>query len=169
MRTRLALIVWVVALAYVTSGRVRMFSSDMALWEDAYRKAPTKPRPTLNYGRQLEIAGDVVRAESLYRDVIAQAWDLRRPAYMRLSSQAAAETNIAHLRIKSGHLATAYEILEQTLTYWPIYPYAHYNKASILWMVGACHDAAKEYQAALQMDPALSLPSNPCQSADGYE
>jgi tetratricopeptide (TPR) repeat protein len=169
MRTRVVLIVWVVALAWVTSGRVRVFQTGKTLWADAHAKAPTKPRPTLNYARELELSGDVAGAEALYREVIAQAWDPRRPAYMRLSSQAAAETNIAHLRIKAGKFASAMEILDQTLKYWPIYPYAHFNRGTIFWELGLCEEARKEYQQAIDRDPALSLPTNPCQPREGVD
>lgn len=169
MRTRLILIAWLLVLTWLTSGRVRVFDSDASLWKDALLKAPTKPRPVMNYGRTQELAGDLTGAEAAYRTAIVLSFDQRRPPYMRLSTQAAAETNLAHLHIKAGRLASAMEVLEQTLAYWPIYPYARYNKGAIFWMVGACKEGAKEYDAALLLDPSLALPKEPCKSAPGYE
>ena len=166
---RACVVIWLLVLAWLTSARTVVFQSNLALWTDASQKAPTKPRPTLNYGRELELAGDVVRAEAFYREVIAQVWDPRRPPYARLSGQAAAETNIAHLRLKAGKGASALEILTFTLSYWPIYPYAKWNRGTIYWDLGLCEEARKDFEAALQLDPALTVPPTPCVQKEGFE
>lgn len=160
--TRVIVASWLIGLAFATHSRVHVWQSDLNLWKDAYAKAPLKPRSAINYGRTLELAGDVVTAEDLYRKVIWLSFDERRSAYVRRFSQAAAETNIAHLYMKDGRLASAMKILDGTLTEWPEFPYAHYNKGAILWVYGACEDAREEYRLARAWDPSLPGPQGQC-------
>lgn len=164
MRTwRIVVGVWLGALALTTAIRCGVWQSDAALWADARHKAPTKPRPVMNDGRVHELAGDEAYAERCYREVIWLTWDDRRSAYVRRYSVAAAETNLAHLLMKKGQLASAMHVLDQTLEGWPSFPYAHYNKAAILWAIGACNDAELEYQIAMAGDPQLPPPKTPCE------
>ena len=161
-----ALAVWICGSGAVTFARCHVWLNDGALWADAVAKAPSKPRCVLNDGRTHELAGDLGYAEQAYRRVIGIALtDEARTAYVRRFSQAAAETNLAHLRMKDGKLASAMEILDGTLKAWPEFPYAHYNKAAILWVVGECQDARIEYDIALTGDPSLPLPKVPCTPA----
>lgn len=153
---------WLLALGIVTNQRVSVWKSDASLWADAYAKAPLKPRPTINNGRAHELAGDPVSAEDLYRKAIWLAFDERRSAYVRRFSQAAAETNIAHLYMADGRLGSAMKILDGTLAEWPEFPYALYNRAAILWAYGACTEAQTTYAKAQQVDPALPGPKGIC-------
>lgn len=138
--------------------RSHVFFDDLTLWTDAARKAPTKMRPVLNEGRAHELRGDPVFAEAAYRKVIWLSWNELRSPYARRFAQAAAETNLAHLAMKEGRFASAMRILDGTLSQWPEFAYAHYNKGSILHAIGECEAAAVEYQAALQGDPSLPRP-----------
>lgn len=151
--------------ATVTHSRVAVWQTDETLWRDAAAQSPTKIRPLLNLARARELAGDWVRAEMDYRAVIGMVDDPRRPARDRRFAHAAALTNLAHVDMKRGRLATAMRTLDETLTVWPDFPYAHYNRAVILWSVGACADAMQAYRLAQQGDTSLIVPHEPCFSA----
>lgn len=150
-------------LAISTFVRVQtVWQSDQTLWADAVRTSPRKPRVVMNLGRAYELAGDVVTAEAAYRSVIWLSWDPRRSAYVRRFSQAAAETNLAHLEMKQGHLASALQILDGTLTDFPTFPYAHYNRGWILWTLGVCDLARESFGRAFAADPTLPRPTGAC-------
>ena len=149
--------------AGLTHHRVQVWQTDLRLWTDAAAKAPFKPRPVMNEGRMHELAGDVEFADAAYRRVISLSFDPRRSAYNRRFSQAAAETNLAHLAMKQGKFATAMRILDNTIADWPEFPYAHYNRGAILWTVGACADAWREYGVAMTTDPTLPAPKGSCE------
>lgn len=154
---------WLLSLPLVTATRVRVWQSDRVLWADALVKAPQKLRVVLNDGRQHELVGDVVYAEAAYRRVIGMAlFQAHGSRYLRQFSEAAAETNLAHLLMKQGKLASAMVVLDMILTEWPMFPYAHYNKGAIFWAVGACEDARVEYDFAVRVEPSLPLPTTPC-------
>jgi hypothetical protein len=50
---RLLIWAWLVCLPILTAGRVQVWQSDFSLWKDAVAKAPYKPRPWINYGKEL--------------------------------------------------------------------------------------------------------------------
>lgn len=162
---RAVVVAWLVVLAATTSTRLPVWRTDLALWRDAVAAAPEKPRDVLNYGRALELAGDLAGANDAYRRVILLSFDLHRPAYIRRFSLAAAEVNLAHMAMKAGRFATAMRMLDSTLAAWPSFPYAHYNKGSIYWHVGACDEALQEFGLALAVDPTLPVPEGTCASA----
>lgn len=156
---------WLVTLAGASHARLSAWTSDAALWQNALTVAPTKLRPLLNYGRTRELAGDLVDAERLYRETAARAeMEARRPAQERRFARAAAESNLAHVYIKQGRFRSALLVLDRVLTRWPNFPYAHYNRATIYWVVGACADAQTDYTRAQAGDPDLALPASPCGS-----
>ena len=145
-----------------TAARVTVWQSDMTLWSDAVWHTPLKPRPVMNLGRAYELQGDDAMAETLYRKVIWLTFDERRSEYVRKFSQAAAETNLAHLHMKAGRMAQAMKILDMTISTWPDFPYAQFNRGSILWAYGACEDATKAYAVAQAGDPSLPMPVANC-------
>ncbi len=159
---RIAIATWLLGLAVTTSIRARVWRSDQALWSDAVAKAPDKPRPVLNDGRAHELAGDVTYAETAYRRALSLSFDERRSAYVRRFTRAAAETNLAHLRMNRGEWASAMRILDDTIRDWPAWPYGHYNRGSILWIYGACDAAWTEFAIAHQGDPSLPPPKGTC-------
>ena len=159
---RVLVAVWLLGLPVLTRARVAVWHSEQSIWEDAVKKAPEKARPIMNLGRAHELAGDEVLADAAYRRAISLSFDPRRTEYDRNFTQAAAETNLAHIAMKHGQLASAITILDMTLRHWPDFPYAHYNRGSILWAVGACEDARQEYAIARFGDPALPGPHGEC-------
>lgn len=171
MRTAARVIVlgWVLGLPFVTFARVVVWHSDETLWADAVRKAPEKARPIMNLGRAHELRGDVTFADTAYRKAIALSFDPRRSDYDMRFTQAAAETNLAHLAMKAGNLAIAMRILDTTLRQWPTFPYAHYNRGTILKVVGACEESATEYGLALRLAPDLPQPIGECVQATGTD
>jgi protein O-mannosyl-transferase len=57
----------VVALAGAAAARARLWRDEVALWEDAVRKAPGKARPHMNLGAALASRGDLGRALAEFR------------------------------------------------------------------------------------------------------
>lgn len=150
------------ALGAATRRRLGVWSSEASLWADAVRKTPTKPRPVMDYGRALEMAGDLDGAMRQFRSVIPLTFDARRGARANRFALAAAETNIAHLYLITGREATALKVLVSTLEWWPDFTYAHYNIGRLLWEHGSCEDGLKEIRFAQSQDSTLSLPGEPC-------
>lgn len=159
----LGVTIWLLSLSAVTSRRLHVWHSDFDLWTDAAAKTPGKPRPVMNEGRAHELRGDTAFADQAYRRTISLTFDERRSAYVRRFTQAAAETNLAHLAMNDGRFASAMRILDGTLTEWPDFPYARYNRAAILWVFGACDDAIHDYVVALHADASLPSPKGQCQ------
>ena len=150
------------ACAWLTQARLAVWHSDLALWRDAAEKTPTRPRPVMDYGRALEMAGDLDGAERQYRQTISFALDDRRGRRANRFAIAAAETNIAHLYLRQGRINDALVVLTSTLGWWPDFPYAHYNIGRVLWEHGACQEGMQEILMARSQDTTLSLPSEPC-------
>lgn len=72
--TPLAVIVLGAILALSTMTRVRVWTDgELALWAEAAERAPTKPRPWINLGRQYQIRHQYVDAEHAYRMAIQAA------------------------------------------------------------------------------------------------
>lgn len=169
MRSRIAqwtaVGLWLSVLSLTTLVRCTVWTSDLRLWADALDKTPDKPRAILNDARAHELAGEDAYAEARYRAVFWLTLDDRRPLVVRRFALAAAETNLAHLAMKRGQMAQAMRILDGTLAWWPDFPYAHYNRGTILWLYGACADGAAEYAIALKGDPWLPPLREPCPSA----
>lgn len=151
--------------AVLTHQRLAVWQTDRTLWADAVEKAPTRPRPVMDYGRALEMDGDLAGAMQQFRAVLPLTLDARRGARSNRFAMAAAETNIAHLYLRQGQEATAMRVLTGTLKWWPEFPYAHYNIGRLLWEHGACDDGWQELQYARAADPALALPNDPCGSS----
>ena len=151
-----------IGLAVMTHQRLAVWQSDLTLWKDAAEKSPMKPRPVMDYGRALEMVGDFEGARQKFQETIPLAFDWRRGERNNRFAVAAAETNIAHIYLRTGHDAEALKILKGTLDWWPEFPYAHYNIGRMLWERGQCDDAQQEMAYARAQDPSLSQPDTPC-------
>ena len=152
-------------LAGFTVARLPVWRSDITLWSDAAAKAPTKVRTHINIGRQWDVAGELGLAEREYRAAVTMSFNPRYPEHRALEARCAAETNLAHLLMKRGDLASAMRLLDSVLAAWPSYPYAHFNRGFILRAAGACDLARLEFYQAVTPpygDPALTLPSPLC-------
>lgn len=158
----LVVIVWIGVLAGCSVVRLDAYQSEQALWASAQQASPQKPRPTLNLGRVHELAGDLATAEAAYRRTAALAMLPGRTPYEQRFIVAAVETNLAHLDMKRGNLASAMRRLDAILVQWPDFPYAQYNRGAILWAVGACDLALAAFTVAQRGDAALAMPSQPC-------
>lgn len=150
------------ACAYLTHRRLPVWRSDLPLWRDAASKTPIKPRPVMDYGRALEMSGDMDGAMEQFRRTISLTFDERRGHKSNRFALAAAETNIAHIYLRTGQQATALKVLEGTLAWWPDFPYAHYNIGRLLWEHGHCEEGLDEIAFARRYDNTLSLPVEPC-------
>ena len=72
MRT-LLLAVLIAGVAIRPSGRVQVWGDDPQLWADAVAHSPQKPRPWINYGRLLALAGRGDDAAAAYRRALELA------------------------------------------------------------------------------------------------
>jgi tetratricopeptide (TPR) repeat protein len=151
-----------VVCAIITHQRVSVWYSERTLWADAVAKTPNKPRPVMDYGRALEMDGDLDGALNQFMAVIPLTLDDRRGTRANRFAMAAAETNIAHIYLRTGREASALKVLSGTLSWWPEFPYAHYNIGRLLWAHGACADGLTEIAYARAQDPLLALPGDPC-------
>lgn len=154
----LLVLVW----AAVTRGQVARWADDVTLWRAAVAVTPTKPRPVLNLGRALELQGQWAAAFEFYQRTWSFALDPRRPEPANRFARAAAETNLAHIYLRTGRTREAVTQLTHTLRWWPTFPYAHYNLGRLLWASGDCENGMAEIEGSRQQDPALSLPGVPC-------
>lgn len=91
-----------VALAISTASRVHVWTDEQRLWADAAEKAPRKPRPWVNLGKQYQLAGDTTRAKRAYETAIALASDPSRGRDERVAGRAIAEANLALLWSAQG-------------------------------------------------------------------
>ncbi len=158
------LVVWLVVLAGLTAVRVGVWRDEASLWTDAVAQNPTKPRPLVNLGRAYELRGALELARIAYKEAVGASFDLRRAPYVRRYVRAAAETNLAHLLMKSGgegDLVAAYAMLQGVVRDYDSFPYSHFNLGAIHQAHGRCLDAVREVQRARAMDPTLAM-EGPC-------
>lgn len=169
MRLRIAAVALIFLVwAGLSARRVAVFRTERTLWADAVAKAPSKPRPVMDYGRALEMDGDLAGAEQQFRAVIPLTLDPRRGDKANRFALAAAETNIAHLYLKQDRIWEAIDVLNSTLQWWPGFTYAEYNLGRLMWAHGACEDGMRKIQMARAVDNFLSLPNEACvSSGDG--
>lgn len=144
------MVCWMVSLPLLTFQQTHVWTSEKALWANAVKFSPLKPRPHINLGRAFELDHDQANAEDQYLLTISLSYDERRPGWSQRFARAAAETNIAHLEMTHGLNASAMRILDQVIAEWPEFPYAQYNRAVILSAVGVCPEAMHAYQMARQ-------------------
>ena len=130
-----------IALAVLTIGRERIWSSDIALWEDTVRKAPGKARVWFNLGgAYLNTDPDKARAAFL------RALELQ-PHF----TEALYDLGVIEQRKQNWNMALAYydkAVAEQS-TYWP----AWNNMANTLFAIGQYERALEDFEKTLRLNP----------------
>ena len=87
--------------AYIVQAQYQMamWRSDLALWTRAAAVAPMKPRPALNLGKALLIAGERDAAERAFYRTLALAEASHLPGYDRVDAIGAAQANLVSLLV----------------------------------------------------------------------
>ena len=135
-------------LATVTYQQNFVWTNEIALWDQAVRRAPTKPRPLINLARVLEAKHFDDAAVSLSLRAIEAARDRRRSPYQRAYSRAAALTNLGHLYAKHGETKRAMDVLDMALAEQPKFVAALFNKSAVLARLGRCGESGRSWDRA---------------------
>jgi tetratricopeptide (TPR) repeat protein len=160
----------------MTVRRNPVFASSIALWEDAERQAPEKPRPHLNLGQAYQESArpeDAIREyehalalnPNLYAASVNLAalfidrGDLAKGEGMLLRvttlapnfTEAFVNLGVLYLRKREPDKAIA--ALDRVLAANPGAPSAHFNKAEALTMKGDFQQALTHYEAAVANQP----------------
>lgn len=112
---RSALIVVVVVLwAAITAHRVMVWTDERALWADAARKAPEKPRPWINLGNQYLHLGADSLAAITYQHAKGLALASGRSRSERIVGGALADVNLGIVRLRQGRRSEGLSLIRQT-------------------------------------------------------
>lgn len=90
-----AIIAWLTLCSWQAAAYVPVWRSELALWAHAERQAPRKPRPALNLGKALALAGRVDDAQAFYRRAYQLAGSPHVPSYERDEARSRAEWNLS--------------------------------------------------------------------------
>jgi tetratricopeptide (TPR) repeat protein len=131
-----------VALALGTAARARVWSSERSLWEDTAAKAPLHPWVNNNLGIVYLRAGELDRAEGLFRAALA-----RRPAL------ATAWVNLGNVRMARGDPAGAVDAYRRGLEERPDAHEVHYNLGLGLARLGQRDAAIGHWEEAVRLLP----------------
>jgi Flp pilus assembly protein TadD len=166
----------VVVLSIVSPLRNTVWSSEIALWEDAARKSPAKVRPHQNLGTYYGMQG---RLEDAKRELILalalepMSFELhnnlgvvykRLGAYddavreyttvLKLSSgDVMAHYNLGNLFLAQARIPEALREFETTVKLIPDYDEAHNNLGIAYQKSGKLNEAIREFNRAIQLNP----------------
>ena len=131
----------IIALAVLTIGRERIWSSDIALWEDTSRKAPGKARVWFNLGGAY-LNTDPEKA----RAALLRALELQ-PHF----TEALYDLGVIEQGKRNWNMALAYygKAVEEQPTYWP----AWNNMANTLFAIGQHERALEGFEKTLRLNP----------------
>lgn len=95
-----------VGLLLTTAARVEDWTDELSLWRAATHTSPQKPRPWMNYGKQLALRGHTSGAELAYREALRVS--AVRPRQERRVTEMAAGVNLALLAMQEGDTEQAW-------------------------------------------------------------
>lgn len=98
-------------LAVLTAARVHVWGDERALWAEAVSRAPLKPRPWVNLGRQYQLHGQALLAADAYREALRVAQRPGRAMDERIATEAIALINLSVLRSDRGLAVSAMQLL----------------------------------------------------------
>ena len=145
----------VLGLSLATFARAQTWQNELALWTDAVKVSPHKPRPFINLGLALEQAKDWDGALQAHQTAFALAFQPRLSLYQQRFSQVASETNIARILAQTGHEVEAERMLTDIVRRHPAFSFSRWNYGVLLARTGRCAEAIPQWQAAMQLDPAF--------------
>lgn len=129
-----------VALAFATQARTRVWSSELTLWEDSAQHGGGW-RPHMNYALALEAEGRSEEALAEFEKAV------------ELGSYAFPHMNLGNALVKRGDYDRGLLHLWQAVQLWPSLPEAHLYLGYGLSRAGRAEEAEKEMLAALDLRP----------------
>jgi tetratricopeptide (TPR) repeat protein len=129
-------------LAGATLARNVVWQNDLTLWSDAARKSPRKPRPALNLGTALAVAGRPDLAVPALRQAVALD---------PTSAYARAQLGVALLASRHGDEGEAE--LREALRLAPSDPEVLFNLATHLWVTGRREEARPLFARFVDVAP----------------
>ncbi len=174
----LALGALVAVFGFMTASRNAVFANNIALWEDAERKAPEKPRPHFNLGQAYQEGqrlNDAIREyehalalkpdiHAAYSNIAAiyldqKLYDKGEEMLLKVTSLAPDFTegfiNLAVLYIRRQDPDKALNALNRALQINPESFAAHFNKGEALTQKGDFKAALESYKEAVHLRPDL--------------
>lgn len=94
-----------------TALRVPIWTNERLLWADAAAKAPHKPRPWINFGKQAHLDGDYDVAIDAYQLAITLTNFADRSARERYGSWLTAQLNLSLATVEAGHPTAAQRLI----------------------------------------------------------
>lgn len=104
-------IAWAIACVRGTDGQVARFLDEPALWRNAARLAPGKPRPWVNLGVAYVTRGDTPAAELAFRNAIELSRNPRLTVVERYQARTLSSLNLALLRLNADDVDGAVDIM----------------------------------------------------------
>lgn len=105
-------------LLLTTAARVEVWTDEARLWQEATQVSPQKPRPWVNYGKQLALRGHTSGAELAYMEALRVS--VPRPE--RRVTEMAAGVNLALLTMQRGEPEQAWRQIQAVERQFPRVP-----------------------------------------------
>jgi tetratricopeptide (TPR) repeat protein len=134
------MLVGLLALAFTTQARARVWSSDLTLWEDSARNSGGW-RPHMNYALALEEAGRSEEALAQFEKAV------------ELGSFAFPHLNLGNALVTRGDYERGLPHLRKAVDLWPSLPETHLYLGFGLSRAGLVDEAEEEMLAALDLRP----------------